>query len=247
MGDAKSNLDVAPGSGDALAPLRLIALVLVQEGHVALSLGRGEHWRVDAGYTFIPLALPGGAMDDSARSALAVDADATLDARIERIGRAHLGQPARVRRGRWCYGASDAHAVDRRAVSAEDAPGPLLEVRRALPLDDDHAPGIADVARPPLRSVVVRAYRVALAGPAMPGPETAGLVWLTLDALRRTIGGLPLADWRKLRGARCDIAKDATLPDDAFVYVPGDYGERYLLRAASKYGVEAVLPPDDAG
>lgn len=249
MGGVVPDASVGHEAGGVGPALRVIALVVVQDGAVALSLGTSDRWRADVGYTFMPLEWPGVALGDGIARDLtraeetigpipgAMEGEGAVAGIIDGIARAHLGQSARVCRGRWCYGASAAHAVDRRQAAPEGVPGPLLEVLRALP--------VGHTGMSALRPVVVRAYRGALAGPAAPGPGTAGLVWLSLDALRRAIGGMPLAELRALPGARCQMLEDAAAQDDAFIYVPGDYGERFLLRAAAKYGAEAVLAPAD--
>jgi hypothetical protein len=36
-------------------------------------------------------------------------------------------------------------------------------------------------------------------------------------------------------------------PPNAVVYLPADYGERYLLRVAAKYGRHALLGGEDYG
>jgi hypothetical protein len=68
-----------------------------------------------------------------------------------------------------------------------------------------------------------------------------GLLWLGPGALRAAVRGMPLADLLAMRSVEYEPSKQDTPPDDMLVFVPSEYGERYLLRVAAKYGPEAVF------
>ena len=213
-GRVAPNVDVQP-------PLRLIACAAARRGQMALLLGERERWQVETGCTFVPLELPGSA---------ARDGEGDLQA-LGRIARERLGPEVglvRVMAGRWVYGPSAAHAIDRRPASAGPEPQPLLELTRSLPVED--AGGIT------LRPVVVRAYRGAFDG-SLP----SRLLWLGPGALRAAVRGMPLSDLLHMRSVECELPDQDAPPADALVFVPSEYGERYLLRVAAKYGPEAVF------
>ncbi|MGZ3716069.1 MAG: hypothetical protein ACXVA4_11675, partial [Ktedonobacterales bacterium] len=71
---------------------------------------------------------------------------------------------------------------------------------------------------------------------APPGAGTAGLLWLAPRALRVALLGVPLADLLAQPSVEWQAAPHVSLPDDVFIFVPADYGERHLLRIAAKYG-----------
>jgi hypothetical protein len=178
----------------------------------------------------VPLELPGGAAEPS---------ETDLEA-LGRITRARLGRAARFVSGRWTYGPSRAHAIDRRAADAGDGPSPLLQLERAAPADGRAGSG--------LRPVVIRAYLAQLG--AVSGREMAGAVWLGLEALRAAVRGMPLRDLLGQDDVAWEGRNEIPAPQDALVYVPSEYGERYLLRAIAKYGQRAVLgeqPADGPG
>ena len=213
-GHATPDVDVRP-------PFRLVACVASRRGQVALLLGERERWQVETGCTFVPLELPGGA---------ARDGEGDLQA-LERIARQRIGPQlgrVRVMAGQWVYGPSVAHAIDRRPVGAGPEPQPLVELTRSLPVED--------AGEMTLRPVVVRAYRCAF-----DGTFPSGLLWLGPGALRAAVRGMPLSDLLHMRSVECVLPDQDALPDDALVFVPSEYGERYLLRVAAKYGPEAVL------
>lgn len=214
-------------------PLRLLALALARGGRLGLLLGGPSHWQRTSGYTLVPAELPGGVQepDSDARTAL------------EALARELLGQPAQVRGSRQLYGPSAAHTMDRLPAGPEDAPLPVLRFERTMPL--------YVAATPVVRRVVVSVYRVRLAGPPLPHAETAGLLWLSPAALRLAMRGTPLAELLAHDGAcwHTDPAGAANLavalPDDTFIYVPGEYGERHLLRLVAKYGPDALFQSED--
>jgi hypothetical protein len=211
----------ATSGANALPPLRLVAVVVAQRGQVALLLGEQERWQVETACTFMPLELPGGA---------ARDGEGDLQA-LERIARERLGLEVgrvRVMAGRWVYGPSAAHAIDRRPMGAGPDPQPLVELTRSLPVED--------AGRITLRPVVVRAYRCAF-----DGTFPSRLLWLGPGALRVAVRGMLLSDLLHMRSVECELPDEDAPPDDALVFVPSEYAERYLLRVAAKYGPEAVF------
>jgi hypothetical protein len=52
---------------------------------------------------------------------------------------------------------------------------------------------------------------------------------------------MPISDLFATSDAAWQPSASAALPGDALAYVPGDYGERYLLRVVAKYGPEALF------
>ncbi|HKS70854.1 MAG TPA: hypothetical protein VJQ45_10560, partial [Ktedonobacterales bacterium] len=129
-------------------------------------------------------------------------------------------------------------------------PLPLLRLEREAPL---HV-----AATPTLRRVVVTVYRARLTGPPAlssrgdqgEGDDGAvGLLWLAPGALRLAMRGMPFAELLAQPAVEWlpAPAPAASLPDDALLYVPADYGERHLLRLVAKYGPEALFQGDDEG
>lgn len=207
-------------------PVRLLSLVIADDGHVALPVAGPDRWRDESGYTFVPLELPGGPAEpnESAERAL------------QRIASARLGRSVRPLSSPWTYCPSATHAIDRRSATAGQL-CPVLEIARAVPLTrDDSAPG--------LEPVVVRAYRASLTD-ATP-LQRVSVLWLTPNALRAVVRGQPLGDLLALPDVRWQPAGETLPPDDALIYVPSEYGERYLLRAVAKYGWQAVIPEERA-
>lgn len=230
-------------SADRFGPLRLLALAIARAGRLALLVGGRAHWHTNAGYTFVPLDLPGCVQEP----------DASPRATADGLGRRAFGCGARLIASRQLYGPSEAHRIDRlpAALDADDEPLPLLRLEREAPL---HV-----AATPTLRRVVVTVYRARLAGPpALAETEAgggnrddgaAGLLWLTPGALRLAMRGMPFAELLAQPAVEWlpASARAASLPDDALVYVPAEYGERHLLRLVAKYGPEALFQDDDAG
>jgi hypothetical protein len=217
----------------------LVALLVARAGRIVLVLGGAERWRRELGATLVPLELPGGRIQPGAPIAPAVSALA---------GR-WLAVPARILPSAAWYGPSTRHAVDRHLVdrypSAAEHPGPVVLFTRMAP---DEREGSN------LHPVTVRIYRATLNGAmpdgampdgrepdAKPGTECAGLLWLTPGALRRVVRGVPLAELLAERDIGYQPAQGQAPPDDALIYLPSEYAERYLLRVVAKYGPEAVL------
>lgn len=223
---------------DRFGPLRLLALALARDGRLALLAAGRAHWHTNAGYTFVPLALPGCVLEPGVSPCTSADG----------LGRRMFGRALRLIASRQLYGPSDAHRIDRLPAAPDDEPLPLLRLERTMPL---HV-----AATPTLRRVVVTVYRAQLAGPPAlvaaqgdDGDRTAGLLWLSPDALRLAMRGMPFAELLAQPAVEWvpSAARSTTLPDDALAYVPADYGERHLLRLVGKYGAEALFQGDDIG
>lgn len=199
--------------------VRLVALLAVCGGQALLLVpGRGR-WRAETGCTLVPVELPGG---------LAREGEPDERA-LRRVARARLGVEVRLPHAGWSFGRSPEHAIDRRPV----APGrlaPLAEVTPANPADG--------AARP--QPWVARVYRGEVLG-SLRSRTCAGALWLTPAALRALVPGLPLVEVLARPDARWEPLGADPPPDDALAYLPSDYGERYLLRAAGKYGARAVF------
>ncbi len=206
---------------------------------LALVVGARERWREANGYTFIPAELPAGDLGEN-------PAAETLAQSVAAIARRWLGCDAILQPNDATYGPSERHAIDRLALATTGdvptpAPLPLLHIERGIPLDELESPESAGSPNrnelPPFRRVVVQAYRAALVAESRPGVETtAGVLWLSPQALRVALRGVPLAELLAQPGVEWQPAPHLSLPGDTFIFVPADYGERHLLRIAAKYG-----------
>lgn len=226
----------------------ICSLVVARDGLLALTVGGRERWREANGYTFIPAELPAGELNDGA-------AGDALPQTAAAIARRWLGCHAILLPNGATYGPSARHAIDRLALATDhDAatPLPLLHLERGTPLDESESQGDVgtrdQITQPPFSRVVVLAYRAALVAEAQPGAETAGALWLAPQALRVALRGVPLGDLLAQPGVvDWQPAPRLTVPDDAFIFVPADYGERHLLRIAAKYGPQKLGLPVTTG
>lgn len=220
----------------------ICSLVVVRDGWLALVIGGRERWHDANGYTFVPADLPAGDLGGE----VTVEA---LTQIIATIARRWLGCEAIPLPSDATYGPSERHAIDRLATAADDdTPLPLLHLERGMPLDEMmESEGDADArdqhGMPPFSRVVVRAYRAALVAESQPGAETAGMLWLAPQALRVALRGVPLADLLAQPGVGWQPAPHVSLPGNAFIFVPADYGERHLLRIVAKYGASKLGLP----
>lgn len=212
---------------DGVPPQQLASLAVARDGRLALALAGSDRWRESQGYIFMAAELPGATLDGS-------DLDPALAALALRV----FGCPARVQSSRHIYGPSAAHAIDRLPPMPDERPVPLLRLERGTPLDTAGTVG--------LRRVELRCYLARLESGPVPVPEIAGILWAAPAALRSVMRGLPFADLLALRGVEWQPTAGHALPDDAFVYVPGEYGERHLVRIAAKYGPAALFQNDGA-
>ncbi len=211
----------------------LVSAVVARGGRLALIVRGGERWRPTPGCTFVPVELPGCTLGPGA------DPSETMS----RLTLALLGQAGRLVASARLYGPSAAHAIDRLDPSLEAAPLPLLRLERGVAPEDEEA----TTDEYGVQRVVVRAYRVALAGVPQPGADVAGILWATPRALRAAMRGLPMSELLAQADVRWQPSENAVLPEDALGYIPGEYGERHLLRVVAKYGVEALFQGGDDG
>jgi hypothetical protein len=175
--------------------------------------------RAENGYTLVPLELPGGPARE----------DEPDEAALKRVVYDNLSLNCRFHAPGWTYTPSPRHAVDRRANTSGQL-APLAETRRMSPADPQGAQAP--------RAIVARIYRGELLGE--PGPQSSAALWLTAAALRAIVRGAPLADALALLGTQNQSAAKL-LPANSLLYLPSKYGERYLLRAAAKYGHDALF------
>jgi hypothetical protein len=215
--------EACQGQQGQMEPAQLASLILHQEGHLALIVRGRERWQATAGYTLLPLEFPGAAPQPGEAPAEAAAA----------LGPHMLGCPVRVYSSRTVYGPSAAHRVDRIGILPQEGPVPLLRVERMAP--EEREGGIA------LRPVVLRGYLAVATGQAASGADLAGLLWLTPSALRLAVRGLFFTELLAQEDVHWQPAERCAVPEDAFAYVPSEYGERFLLRALAKYGPHAVL------
>jgi hypothetical protein len=200
----------------------LVALIAAGAGRIALLLGALTRWVREPGCTLVPVELPAGpvAPYPSVEQAIAAHARHWLGA--EALPRAHP----------WRYGPSARHAVDRARVATVAVPAPLVLVPRLVP-DEGASTGA--------RQLTIGMYHVALTEEPRPGGGSAGLLWLPFETLRQVVRGLPLTDALTHEGVELVAASGKDPPPDALLYLPADYGERYLLRVLAKYGSGVLL------
>ena len=204
-------------------PLRLVALALMRRGKVALVLAGPDGWHENSSYVFMSAALPGVMLESTADLAATLDTLA-LDA---------FGQTAQVVSSRRVYGPSAAHAIDRLAADPDERPVPLLRLERGTLFESSRGSG--------LRRVELRTYLARLDGEPVAASGAAGILWVAPAALRSVLRGMPFAEVLALPGVEWAPAAAVAVPDEAFVYVPADYGERHLVRIAAKYGPAALF------
>jgi hypothetical protein len=205
-------------------PQELVALIATRTDQIALLLAGPDRWREASGYTLVPADLPGGQTLPQVSHADAVYT----------IARQSLGCTGRILSSTAVYGRSARHAIDR----LDPAPGgsPHLPVLRLDRLVPDETSTIAS-----LTAIHLSVFLTELDGHPVLAPGFAGLLWLALPALRMALRGMPFSDLLALPGVTLERAPAIELPPDAFVYVPGDFGERQLLRVAAKYGRAALF------
>jgi hypothetical protein len=208
---------------EATSALRLVALAALRGGRVLLVIPGATCWRAESGYTLVPLELPGGIAEES-------EADEQALARVVRVS---LGVGCRLGATGWTYAPSARHAVDR-AAAPRGRRAPLAETTRLLPANAGH---------PVPRPLVARIYRGELLAEPRPAMCAAAL-WLTPGALRAVVRGLPFNELRARTDVRWNALGGGQPPADALIYLPSEYGERYLLRAAAKYGAQALFGTD---
>lgn len=199
----------------------LVSAVVVRAGRIAL-LARGpERWLSSPGYTLVPVELPGG-------SAHHLEPPSRAAARIAAL---ELGVPIRTLASRSIYGPSRGNHLDRLSPGSEAEPWPLLRHERAVLV------GAADGSDERLATVEVRAYLAASAGEPTLGNLSAGLVWASPRGMLTLLRGVVASDLISMsRHVAWWPNLALPLPDDAYLYVPADLGERFVTRIVAKYG-----------
>jgi hypothetical protein len=61
------------------------------------------------------------------------------------------------------------------------------------------------------------------------------------------VRGVPLGALLGLARGSARLAPGVSWPEEALVYLPAEYGERFLLRVAAKYGHHALFEGEDEG
>lgn len=221
-------MDSAATPHDDLPAQRLAALLIARGVTIAVALGGAERWRQLQAYTLAPIELPGGPVPTGASSTAAA----------EEVASRLLNGQARSLPSKHTYGRTPAHAIDRLDSCPPTELPPLIYLERGLPAEQDSTPSP--------RRLDVYVFRGAFDGDPVPAPSVSGLLWLPLPALRQAVRGLPLADLCALPGVVWQPTPQVDIPNDLFVYVPAEYGERHLLRVAAKYGSAAVFQNDES-
>lgn len=210
-------------------PLDRIALMLIRQRRIALALAPEDRWPDLYGQRMLRLEFP----SVIPRPGFAASEQALA------ICRDVFGCGASLVPTAWTYGPSPRHAIDRQPAAAPAAP--FLRYSRLSPPEDaaDHTP----------RPIAIALYRAAPADALAPDPRmTAGALWLPLAALRTLVRGVRVTEALALEGVKARLAARVALPEDGFIYLPADVGERMLPRIAAKYGERAlfVAPEADA-
>lgn len=210
-------------------PLYMLSLILHVDGRLALIAHGQERWQATPGYTMIPVEFPG----------VTLQPDENLAEAASALAMRAFGRSIRIVSSQTVYGPSATRRIDRLDSLQGEDPMPVLRVERMTP--EERADGVL------LRPVMLRAYLTAITGGADPCHAQNSLLWLPPEALRVAVRGLPFSELLALEGVRWRPSAQYTLPENAFVYVPSEYGERFLLRALAKYGPDAVLQGENNG
>ncbi|HEV8192914.1 MAG TPA: hypothetical protein VGP82_15725 [Ktedonobacterales bacterium] len=210
-------------------PFQILSLILHAEDRLALIVHGSERWQATSGYSLLPMEFPSAPLEPGETPSAAAAA----------LGMRALGGLIRIVSSKTVYGPSAARRIDRLGLLPDEDPVPLLRIERMTP--EEHGDDIV------LRPVLLRAYLAATTGGVKPGPEFSGLLWLPPDVLRIAVRGLPFEELLAYKGVRWQASARSPFPENAFVYVPAEYGERFLLRALAKYGPHAVLQGENNG
>lgn len=203
-------------------PGRMYAALLAVLGRYALVVGGEDRWRREPGCVFVPLELPGGVFP----------ADTPPDAALAALGARWLGCLLRLWSASATYGPTPAHAIDR--LPPRDLPAPLLVLERMAPGDPERGSGVRRVTLELFHATVDKGAAIAAQG------ASAGLLWLSWQAMRQVVRGLPLADLLARDDVRFEPRPGVALPPETLIYLTAEYGERLLLRVAAKYGAQAL-------
>ncbi len=209
--------------------LEHVALMVTRERRLGLALAPETRWQDLYGLRMLRLEFPAAPyvpVGDAREQALT-------------LGHTTYGRPATSLPTPWTYGPSQRHAVDRQPA-LDPATAPFLRSTRMLPQDSG--------VRAAPRFVAFEVYRAELAGEPLLDPSVvAGVVWLSLAALRLATAGARVGDLLRQDGVFAHLADGVSLPEEGMVYVPAEYGERYLSRIAAKYGESALFQAPSAG
>lgn len=203
--------------------LEHVALMLVRERRIAMALAPASHWPDLYGLRMLRLEFPHLASKPGAHpheQALALSV-------------AVYGCGATLLPSVWTYGPSPRHAIDRQP-STHPTDAPFLHNNRKTPPENP-----ADTAP---QNITIEVFRAAPEGEFVPNPQmTAGALWLPLAAIRALTGGMAIAEALSLDGVEAHLAIGVTLPENGFVFLPSDVGERMLSRIGAKYGEGALF------
>lgn len=208
--------DVTGGEPDSV-----VSAVILRAGKIALVARGGERWRTQPGYTLVPLELPGGPRR----------VGEAPDQTVARVCREALGVEACPLSSRQLYGPSARRRMDKLSAASDEFPIPLLRFERAVLRDGPEGGRII--------STVTCAYLTRLDGePAQTAMTlTCGVLWSSPEALGALLRGVPFAETAGLpHGVEWQANPDRPLPEDAFFFVPSEFGERHLARLIAKYG-----------
>ncbi|HZC06410.1 MAG TPA: hypothetical protein VE338_12305 [Ktedonobacterales bacterium] len=209
--------------------LSSVALLMARDRRLGLALSPMTAWRDLYGLRTARLELPG----------VAHVYGATPQAEVLALSATYVGRAATPLPTRWTYGPSPQHAVDR-ALATDPGAAPFLRFERMAPKEPE-------TVQPP-RLIAIEVYRATTTGDAALDPAIiSALLWLPLAALRRIVSGARLGELLAMEDVLAERAPGATLPQDALVYLPSEYGERHLLRIAAKYGESALYATPDGG
>lgn len=208
-------------------PASLVSAVIVRDGKIALVAAEQDRWRSVPGYTLVPVELPGGTRN----------VGEPPEEAVARLCAHFLGASARTLSSRHIFGPSPTHRVDRLAKEIGPPPYPLLRFERAEFVSPEHGEERT--------SLVVRAFLAAIEDTPSFNECVSGVLWSTPDMMLTLARGLPFEDIIQLpRGIEWLPNPTYSLPDDAFFYMPAEYGERHIVRIVAKYG-RGILDGED--
>lgn len=199
----------------------LVGLLAQRGEHLALRVAPVAAWRPLYRDLLLPVELPG----HSCR----IDEDPQVAAMS--LCQAVFGVTPDPLPGRWMYGPSARHAVDRAA--ADDDAAPFLRFERMLP-------GDVSTGEPP-RLLAIAVYRARLpAAPPVDPSVAAGVLWTTISGLRALAAGVRVSEALARDDLDWQPAPGVHLPADGLLFLPSELGERHLIRIAAKYGEHAL-------
>lgn len=206
-----------------IATLEQVALMVTRDHRLGLALAPETRWHDLYGLRMLRLEFPS--------APYAPGGDAREQALT--LSQTTYGRPAMPLPTPWTYGPSQRHAVDRQPAP-DPATAPFLRCTRMLPQ--------AGEIRAAPQFIAIEVYRAELVGdPRLDPSLIAGVLWLPLAALRSITPGARVGDVLRQTGVQAQLADGVSLPEEGVLYLPADYGERYLLRLAAKYSESALF------